>query len=122
MSEKTVAVERDIRAERRKAASTFQRKRSEEGTLIVRLLSSPGAGKTTLLEKTVQLLQRDYSVGVLVGDVETDRDASGSCLMCQQRRLRPVERATWSCRLSSKPCPILQAGRLTSCSSRTWAI
>ena len=45
------------------------------GTYVVRLLSSPGSGKTTLLEKTAQVLGEDYTVGVLVGDVETTRDA-----------------------------------------------
>ncbi len=45
------------------------------GTFIVRLLSSPGSGKTTLLEKTAQRLGESHSVGVLVGDVETTRDA-----------------------------------------------
>ena len=80
MSQITVSVDRDIREERRKAAAEFRRQRADEGTFVVRLLSSPGAGKTTLLEKTVQRLKRDYSVAVLVGDVETERDAD---------RLRP---------------------------------
>jgi len=48
---------------------------SDRGTYVVRLLSSPGSGKTTLLEKTAQRLGVDHTVGVLVGDVETDRDA-----------------------------------------------
>src|SRR6266540_97324 len=40
------------------------------------LVSSPGAGKTALLEKTIyKLVQRGYSVAVLVGDLETDNDA-----------------------------------------------
>jgi len=75
MTEKTIEVKRDIRAERRAAAEAFQRELTARGTLIVRLLSSPGAGKTTLLEKTSQSLGKDHSIGVLVGDVETDRDA-----------------------------------------------
>lgn len=75
MPEKTIEVKRDIRAERRAAAEAFQKEMTARGTLIVRLLSSPGAGKTTLLQKTADRLSSDYSVGILVGDVETERDA-----------------------------------------------
>ncbi len=41
----------------------------------MRLLSSPGAGKTTLLQATLQRLTGTFACGVLVGDVETTRDA-----------------------------------------------
>lgn len=75
MSEITINVKRDIKAEREAAAEIFRNKRTAQGTYVVRLLSSPGAGKTTLLEKTAERLSRDYSVGILVGDVETERDA-----------------------------------------------
>jgi hydrogenase nickel incorporation protein HypB len=70
-----VIVKHDIRAEQRAAAERFRRRMSDRGTFVVRLLSSPGSGKTTLLEKTAQRLGVDHTVGVLVGDVETDRDA-----------------------------------------------
>lgn len=75
MSEITINVKRDIKAERDAAAEIFRNKMTAQGTYVVRLLSSPGAGKTTLLEKTAERLSRDYSVGILVGDVETERDA-----------------------------------------------
>lgn len=75
MAEKTIEVKRDLRAERREAAERFRHRMSEAGTLVVRLLSSPGSGKTTLLEATAKQLTPDLRVGVLVGDVETHRDA-----------------------------------------------
>lgn len=75
MAEKIITVGQDIRSERRAAAQRFQSERTARGTLVVRLLSSPGSGKTTLLEKTAQRLRPDFSVGILVGDVETTRDA-----------------------------------------------
>jgi len=75
MSQQNISVKRDIRAEQQVAAEQFRHNMATEGTLVVRLLSSPGSGKTTLLEKTIEQLSRQYSVGVLVGDVETDRDA-----------------------------------------------
>jgi hydrogenase nickel incorporation protein HypB len=75
MSVQTISVNRDLGAERRTAAEAFRRELTARGTFVVRLISSPGAGKTTLLEKTAQRLSPDYSVGILVGDVETERDA-----------------------------------------------
>lgn len=75
MSTQTITVQQDIRAERRAAAQRFQQAMTARGTFIVRLLSSPGSGKTTLLQQTAQRLGRSHSVGVLVGDVETTRDA-----------------------------------------------
>ena len=70
-----VNVNRDIRAEQRAAAEAFRQEMSAQGTFVVRLLSSPGSGKTSLLEKTAEILGDQYKLGVLVGDVQTDRDA-----------------------------------------------
>lgn len=75
MSQQAISVKRDIRAEQQATADQFRRDMTNKRTLVVRLLSSPGSGKTALLEKTVERLNQQYSVGVLVGDVETDRDA-----------------------------------------------
>lgn len=75
MTEHTVSVQHDIRSQQRAAAERFRRAMAAQGTLAVRLLSSPGAGKTTLLQHTAQRLTERFQVGVLVGDVETQRDA-----------------------------------------------
>ncbi|MGF1508562.1 MAG: hydrogenase nickel incorporation protein HypB [Myxococcota bacterium] len=45
------------------------------GVLGINLMSSPGSGKTTLLEKTRDLLPPELRVAVVVGDLETERDA-----------------------------------------------
>jgi len=75
MTSASIVVNTDLRAERRAAAERFRNRLAEQGTFVVRLLSSPGAGKTTLLQQTAQRLGEQHSVGVLVGDVETTRDA-----------------------------------------------
>lgn len=75
MATDTVQVKRDIRAQRRAAAAAFRKHMAAQGTCIVRLLSSPGAGKTTILEKTAERLADRLRIGILVGDVETQRDA-----------------------------------------------
>ena len=75
MNSQTIHVGQDLRAERLQAAAAFRQRMTDAGTFVVRLLSSPGAGKTTLLQKTAERLARSHSVGILVGDVETERDA-----------------------------------------------
>jgi hydrogenase nickel incorporation protein HypB len=45
------------------------------GLLALNITSAPGSGKTTLLEKTMEALSVDYRCAVLVGDLQTARDA-----------------------------------------------
>lgn len=45
------------------------------GNLVINLMSSPGSGKTSLLEKTAEALAGQMRLGVVVGDIETSRDA-----------------------------------------------
>jgi len=45
------------------------------GIMAVNMISSPGSGKTTLLEKTIERLKGEIRIGVIEGDIETDRDA-----------------------------------------------
>ena len=47
----------------------------EDGVFVASLVSSPGSGKTTFLEKTLTLLQPQYRVAALVGDLATENDA-----------------------------------------------
>jgi len=46
-----------------------------KNVIMVNIISSPGAGKTTLLERTCERLVNKYRLGVIEGDVTTDRDA-----------------------------------------------
>ncbi len=45
------------------------------GAVALNLISSPGSGKTTLLEATVDRIGHKYKIGVIEGDIETERDA-----------------------------------------------
>lgn len=45
------------------------------GNLVINLMSSPGSGKTILLERTAEVLAGKVRLGVIVGDIETSRDA-----------------------------------------------
>ena len=46
----------------------------EKNIFVVNMISSPGAGKTTLLERTCERLGGLFRIGVIEGDITTDRD------------------------------------------------
>jgi hydrogenase nickel incorporation protein HypB len=48
---------------------------SAKKVLMVNIISSPGAGKTTLLERTCEAIGAKYRIGIIEGDITTDRDA-----------------------------------------------
>lgn len=75
MSPITVSVGRDVQAASRQAAAQLRAQFTIQGTLVVNLLSSPGSGKTALLEATARHWAFKHRMGVLVGDIATDRDA-----------------------------------------------
>jgi len=56
-------------------AGQISKKLAEHGILAVNLLSAPGSGKTSLLEKIGLKLKDNYRLGVIEGDIETERDA-----------------------------------------------
>lgn len=47
----------------------------ENKVFVLNIMSSPGSGKTTLLEKTIEALKNELKIGVIEGDIYTDRDA-----------------------------------------------
>ena len=71
---KIKVVESVMKANDAVAAANRQRMESA-GLLAVNILSAPGSGKTTLLEKVIPLLSPTLRSAVLVGDLQTTRDA-----------------------------------------------
>ena len=47
----------------------------QKKVVAINLISSPGSGKTTLMEKTAAMLAGRLKIGVVVGDLYTERDA-----------------------------------------------
>lgn len=72
---KTIVIRRDVQSEEKAEAAAERVRLSNRRTLVVNLVSSPGAGKTTLLQQTAKYWQGKRTMAVLVGDLETDRDA-----------------------------------------------
>ena len=65
----------DVLSDNNAAAMHNRKQFSNTKTLVINVMSSPGAGKTTLLEKTVKALQGKYRIGVIEGDLATQKDA-----------------------------------------------
>ncbi|MBR2558064.1 MAG: hydrogenase nickel incorporation protein HypB [Sediminibacterium sp.] len=56
-------------------AEAIRNKMLQSKTLVINIVSSAGSGKTTLMIETGKRLKEKYSIKVLVGDLETERDA-----------------------------------------------
>ena len=57
------------------AAEENRQRLNDAGVLAVNITSAPGSGKTFLLEKTIPALAGDFPAAVIVGDLQTTRDA-----------------------------------------------
>jgi len=75
MKKKEILVLEDLLGSNKIIAAEIREKLSQKGILTVNLMSSPGAGKTTLLESIAERLKPDHKMAVIVGDIETERDA-----------------------------------------------
>lgn len=64
-----------IRGANDQVAAENRRAFSSAGVKSVNIMSSPGAGKTTLIEETIRGLRGRLRIGVIEGDIATDRDA-----------------------------------------------
>jgi len=70
-----VDVRQRVLAANEEAARALREEFAASGTLVVNFISSPGSGKTTLLEATVARLGATVRLGVIEGDIATERDA-----------------------------------------------
>lgn len=121
MIKKEVLVLKDLLGSNKAVAKEIREQLSARGILVLNLISSPGAGKTSLLEALAGLLRPEFSMAVIEGDIETERDAE---------RIRAKGIPAWqittggACHLEAK-----MIGKLSlryrkgwiSCSSRMWA-
>jgi len=56
-------------------ADAIRKNIAERNILMVNVVSSAGSGKTSLMQETVKRLGQEINIAVLVGDLETERDA-----------------------------------------------
>jgi len=72
---KVIEVHESLLAANTAIALTNRAHFDKMGVVAINMISSPGSGKTTLLEKTIEALGETIRIGVIEGDIETDRDA-----------------------------------------------
>lgn len=70
-----IKIMRNILDRNQNKAAEVRKLLASEKVMMVNIISSPGAGKTTLLEKTCEEVGREFRIGVIEGDITTDRDA-----------------------------------------------
>jgi len=56
-------------------AESIRKRMAEQNILLLNITSSAGSGKTTLLQETIKRLGDQINIKILVGDLETERDA-----------------------------------------------
>jgi len=56
-------------------AESIRKQMAAQNTLLINITSSAGSGKTTLLQETIRRIGDKVKTKILVGDLETERDA-----------------------------------------------
>lgn len=56
-------------------ADIIKKEMTNTNTLLINITSSAGSGKTTLMQETSKKLKDQINIAVMVGDLETERDA-----------------------------------------------
>jgi len=70
-----ITVMSNILEKNEEIAAELNARFSKRGIFVVNLLGSPGCGKTSLVEQTVRLLNNDFSLAIIEGDLYTSKDA-----------------------------------------------
>jgi len=76
MPPRTVSLQRSLLEKNDRLAERNRGFFRAKRLLVLNVLSSPGSGKTTLIQRTGIALQGRLRLGVIVGDLATDRDAA----------------------------------------------
>lgn len=72
---RTVEIKEDITSRNNARAALLRQALQEKGILYLNVMSSPGSGKTTLLLSLIERLRKDYRIGVIEADIDSDVDA-----------------------------------------------
>ncbi len=72
---RTILLSKSVFEDNDRAADALRDRLREKGVCLVNVMSSPGSGKTTLLVSLIKRLSRQYRVGVMEADIDSDVDA-----------------------------------------------
>ncbi len=72
---KVIEVKQSIFENNDRDAELLREEMKKEKTFLINLMSSPGSGKTTTLKATIANLRKDFRIGVMEADIDSDVDA-----------------------------------------------
>ena len=98
-----IKVLRNVLEANDQVAGRFREQLAAKRVTAINLISAPGAGKTSLLERTIPLLQAQFRLGVLEGDIATTRDGE----RISKLGVPVVQLLTGGCHLEA---PLVQRG------------
>lgn len=75
MDFRTISVKENILIENNKKAEDLRKNLLQKHIFFINVMASPGAGKTTLLTEVINILKKDYKIGVMEADIDGDVDA-----------------------------------------------
>lgn len=70
-----IVLDENVLADNNRAAEYNRALFERTDTLVINMMSSPGSGKTTILERTIEALSPEFRIGVIEGDLATQKDA-----------------------------------------------
>lgn len=76
MERRILDIGQSVLAKNQGLADSLRAEFAERGIFVLNVVSSPGSGKTELLARSLDALTAKAKVGVIVGDLATDRDAA----------------------------------------------
>lgn len=72
---RTIEVKRSIFDNNDRQAGELRKKLKQDKVFLMNLMSSPGSGKTTTLMRTIDSLKKEFTIGVMEADIDSDVDA-----------------------------------------------
>ena len=72
---RTVEIKEDITSRNNLFAKHIKEELKEKKIFYLNVMASPGSGKTTLITSIVNALKKDYKIGVIEADIDSDVDA-----------------------------------------------
>ena len=71
-----IEVKQSVLENNDRRADALRSRLKEDKTFLLNLMSSPGSGKTTTLIKVIDVLKKDFRIGVMEADIDGDVDAA----------------------------------------------
>lgn len=72
---KVVEIKEDISSRNNEQAQSIKDELKKKKVFFLNVMSSPGSGKTTLLVNLINRLKKDFRIGVIEADIDSDVDA-----------------------------------------------